>query len=164
MQTLQNGDLDAIRQLPRILDLGDGSDARVLAFHSRNEQHETIALARSGDGGSGLLALDRDGDDHARQDYRVVERQQRDKFSFQFRHCFHFSLVFSSGTTCETLGLCPKRPLPNDTPTPAGQERLGVLLEPLPDPASDRMASSILAATTSGGWLPSISLSFRSLL
>ena len=113
MQPLQDGDLDAVRQLPGILDFGDGSDAGVLAFDPRNEQDQTVALARGGDGGPGLLALDRDGDDHTGQHHRVVERQQGDEFSFKFRHCFHFSLVFSSGTTCETLGLCPKRALPN---------------------------------------------------
>ena len=61
---MQDGDLDAVGQLPGILDLGDGADAGVLAFDPRNEQDQAVALARGGDGGPGLLALDGDGDDH----------------------------------------------------------------------------------------------------
>ena len=58
MQPLQDGDLDAVRQLPGILDLGDRADAGVLAFDPRNEQDQAVALSRGGDGGPRLLALD----------------------------------------------------------------------------------------------------------
>ena len=79
---LQDGHLDAVGQFPRILDFGDGANAGITALDSGNEQNETVALTRGGDGGLRLLALQRDRDHHVRQHDPVVERQEGDEFSF----------------------------------------------------------------------------------
>ena len=82
VQPLENGDLDAVWQFPRILEFGDRANAGVAAFDSGNEQHEAVALARGGDGGLSLVALQRDSHHHVRQHHPVVERQEGDEISF----------------------------------------------------------------------------------
>ena len=79
---LQDGHFDAIGQFARILDPGDRANAGIAPFDSGNEQDETVALARGGDGSLRLLALQRDRDHHVRQHYPVVERKEGDEFSF----------------------------------------------------------------------------------
>jgi hypothetical protein len=83
---LQDGDFDAIGQLARILQLGDRADAGIAALDSWDEQDQIVATPCGGDGGLRLLALQRNGDHHVRQHHPVVEREQRNQISFQFRH------------------------------------------------------------------------------
>src|SRR5207248_7913187 len=51
IQSLQDGDLDAIGQLSGILELGDRAEIGKAPFDAGHEQDETIALPSGGNGG-----------------------------------------------------------------------------------------------------------------
>jgi hypothetical protein len=66
VKALQDGDLDPVRQLSRVLQPGDGADGGIATLYARNQQNQPVAIAGGGDRGLSLVALDWDGHHHRR--------------------------------------------------------------------------------------------------
>jgi len=66
VEALEDCDLHAVGQFPRILELGDGPHAGIAAANAGDEQDEALTFAGGGDSGLCLLALEWDGHHHIR--------------------------------------------------------------------------------------------------
>ena len=78
--------LEPAAEPPHVLDLGDGADLRVARADPGDEQELAVGGLGGGERAPGLVGLDREGHDHARQDHARGERQERQDLGVELCH------------------------------------------------------------------------------
>ena len=77
---------EAAAQPAHVLHLGDGADLRVARADPGHEQELAARGLGGGECAAGLVGLDREGHDHARQDHARGERQERQDLGVELCH------------------------------------------------------------------------------
>ena len=86
VQAAQDRGVDAVGQLARLLDVGDGPDARVAAVDAGHEQYPAVGGVGRGDRGLGLVGVEREGHDGLGQDDPGRQRQDGEGQGVEFGH------------------------------------------------------------------------------
>ena len=78
--------LEAAAEPPHVLDLGDGADLRVARADPGHEQELAVGGLGGRDGPLGLIGLDREGHDHAREHHTRGQGQEREDLRIELCH------------------------------------------------------------------------------